>query len=502
MHLKVVPSDPDPFGKDEAEISVIASVFLEPERAPEALALLSPGDFEHRPHNLIWRAIKLIQARGALADPLAVANELRTRQELDAAGGRPYLAEIVEVVPTSANLPFWAGIVRDRAIRRRVEAKLQDGAPLAGVRALLDEAITEDQALPQAIPAIEVIDSPPEFHVQDLIPDREVSLVFGRSGSMKSALLLELAGATAAGDDFLQHFGCRGGSVVYATAEDPPPVLKNRLEALCRGRGWDPADVLARIHVLDCRGWRVEESAFQAQVIQEAQRVEARLAIFDPLIFLTTANENDNAAMRPVMGFFNRLTRELAAPVIVAHHEGKPHEERRKAADRLRGASVILSSARAALHLVLADDGHLTVTNVKQSRTQLYPAFAVDVEIETAYDNEAAWYSASLTRSSIAVITIEAEAAITAVLAEHGTLNSNELKAKVAARGVDVRDVLPARKRMEAAGRIGHTPGARNSMNWYLEHDRASPETPGQKTTEPTGRMPGPRAREWGGGIY
>jgi replicative DNA helicase len=81
----------------------------------------------YRPaHETIYEAILDLYGRGEPADPLTVADELKKRGELGRIGGAPYLHTLVSSVPTAANAGYYAEIVRERAVLRRlVEAGMR-----------------------------------------------------------------------------------------------------------------------------------------------------------------------------------------------------------------------------------------------------------------------------------------------------------------------------------------------------------------------------------------
>lgn len=108
----------------EAELSVLGGMFLETEAADLGLELLKADDFYHPEHRLIFKAIKDLRSESASADPLAVRDELNAIHALDEAGGETYLARIVEIVPTSANLKYHAKLVEDLSVRRRLIREL------------------------------------------------------------------------------------------------------------------------------------------------------------------------------------------------------------------------------------------------------------------------------------------------------------------------------------------------------------------------------------------
>src|SRR2546422_8813091 len=58
--------------------------------------------------------------RGGVIDPVTLRDELSRRGDLDRAGGMEYIAALIDVVPTAANVDYHAKIVRDKAVLRRL----------------------------------------------------------------------------------------------------------------------------------------------------------------------------------------------------------------------------------------------------------------------------------------------------------------------------------------------------------------------------------------------
>ncbi len=101
--------------------------------------------FYREGHRRIFRSMLSISERGAVVDPLTLSDELARRGELEASGGKDYIAFLVDAVPTAANVEYHAKIVREKALLRRlievstsIVTEAFDGRRLAGE--LLDEA--------------------------------------------------------------------------------------------------------------------------------------------------------------------------------------------------------------------------------------------------------------------------------------------------------------------------------------------------------------------------
>ena len=76
--------------------------------------------FYREAHRRMFRAILALNERGSVVDVLTLADELSLRGELEASGGKDYLAQLVDAVPTSANVEYHAKIIREKALVRRL----------------------------------------------------------------------------------------------------------------------------------------------------------------------------------------------------------------------------------------------------------------------------------------------------------------------------------------------------------------------------------------------
>ena len=86
----------------------------------DVLEALSPADFYRPAHQRVYDAILDLYARGEPADTVTVAAELDQRGLLGRIGGAPYLHTLIATVPTAANAGYYAQIVAEKAILRRL----------------------------------------------------------------------------------------------------------------------------------------------------------------------------------------------------------------------------------------------------------------------------------------------------------------------------------------------------------------------------------------------
>ncbi|MDR2482047.1 MAG: replicative DNA helicase [Treponema sp.] len=103
---------------DEAEKATLGALLLDDEAIITAIQYLRPGDFYSNANRRVYEAILTLFNQGRKADIITIVEELRRTGELDAAGGPPYVASLTNVVPTAANIDYYAKIVQDGALRR------------------------------------------------------------------------------------------------------------------------------------------------------------------------------------------------------------------------------------------------------------------------------------------------------------------------------------------------------------------------------------------------
>src|SRR5690625_993578 len=103
-----------------AEQSVLGGMLMSKDAIADVIEVLRGTDFYRPAHEAIYEAILDLYGRGEPADAVTVAAELTNRGELARIGGAPYLHTLLSSVPTAANAGYYARIVRERAVLRRL----------------------------------------------------------------------------------------------------------------------------------------------------------------------------------------------------------------------------------------------------------------------------------------------------------------------------------------------------------------------------------------------
>ncbi|MDQ7907063.1 replicative DNA helicase [Phytohabitans sp. ZYX-F-186] len=103
-----------------AEQCVLGGMLLSKDAIADVVEILKPGDFYRPVHATIFDAILDLYGRGEPADPITVAATLADTGDLGRVGGAPYLHTLIASVPTAANASYYARIVGERAVLRRL----------------------------------------------------------------------------------------------------------------------------------------------------------------------------------------------------------------------------------------------------------------------------------------------------------------------------------------------------------------------------------------------
>jgi replicative DNA helicase len=105
---------------ENAEQSVLGAMLLSKDAIADVVEVLRGADFYRPAHELVFDSILDLYGRGEPADAITVSAELTRDGDLARAGGAPYLHTLVAGVPVAANAGYYAAIVREKAILRRL----------------------------------------------------------------------------------------------------------------------------------------------------------------------------------------------------------------------------------------------------------------------------------------------------------------------------------------------------------------------------------------------
>ncbi|OLL89569.1 Replicative DNA helicase [Pseudonocardia sp. Ae406_Ps2] len=279
-----------------AEQSVLGGMLLSKDAIADVVEVLRPEDFYRPAHQTVYETILDLYGRGEPADAVTVSAELQRRGELVRLGGAPYLHTLIATVPTAANAAYYAEIVGEKAILRRlVEAgtrivqlgyhgnesgeveEVVDRAQ-AAVYEVTDRTTTEDYTVLEELlqPTMDAIDAigsqggaaagvPTGFTDLDRVTNGlhpgQMVVVAARPGLGKSTLGLDFARSCSIGHGMTSAF--------FSLEMSKSEIVMRLLSAE------------ARIRLADMRAGRMSEDDWTRMACRMSEISEAPLFIDD-----------------------------------------------------------------------------------------------------------------------------------------------------------------------------------------------------------------------------
>ncbi|MBA3825838.1 MAG: replicative DNA helicase [Ktedonobacterales bacterium] len=153
----------------EAEAAVLGSILIDPQALPAVAEILRPADFYRDAHRLLYTAALDLYGRGEPADIVTLTDEIERRGKLEGVGGADYVTTLVNVVPTSANVEYYAHIVERTSILRKL---IHVAGQIAAIAYSEDDATVALDKAEQLIFAISQNVQRTDFdHIRDILAD-------------------------------------------------------------------------------------------------------------------------------------------------------------------------------------------------------------------------------------------------------------------------------------------------------------------------------------------
>ncbi|MEV0106824.1 replicative DNA helicase [Nocardia sp. NPDC050799] len=401
---------PEPPGEDfgrqpphdmAAEQSVLGGMLLSKDAIADVVEVLRSGDFYRPAHQAVYDAILDLYGRGEPADPVTVAAGLDRRGELKRIGGAPYLVTLTQTVPTAANAGFYAEIVAEKAILRRlVEAGTRivqygyAGADGQDVAEVVDRAqaevyeVTERRTSEDFLPLEELLQ--PTMDEIDSIASRggiSLGVPTGFSeldeltnglhpGQMIIVAARPGVGKSTLGMDFMRSASIRHGlaSVIFSLEMSRTEIVMRLLSAEAKiklgdmraGRMSDDdwTKLARRMSEISEAPLFVDDSPnltmmeIRAKARRLKQRHDLKLVVVDYLQLMTSGKKVESRQQE--VSDFSRnlklLAKELEVPVIAISQLNRGPEQRtdkRPQVSDLRESGCLPASAR----ILRADNG-------------------------------------------------------------------------------------------------------------------------------------------------
>lgn len=126
----------------EAEMALLGSIMLRQDAFYDIMDLISAECFYNEKHCIVWQAYLTLIAKAAPIDLLSVSSHIKEQGDLERIGGASYLSELVNCVPSAANVRYYAELVRKKHVMRELIRASEDISTIG-----FDEGHEVDQAL-------------------------------------------------------------------------------------------------------------------------------------------------------------------------------------------------------------------------------------------------------------------------------------------------------------------------------------------------------------------
>jgi replicative DNA helicase len=354
-----------------AEQCVLGGMLLSKDAISDVLEVIRPHDYYRPAHQLVHEVVLDLYGRGEPADAVTVAAELTKRGDLTRVGGAPYLHTLIASVPTAANAGYYARIVRERAILRRlVEVgtrivqlgysgdgdadELLDRAE-AEIYGVSDRRVSEDyhplsEIMPGALDEIEAIGSrggaltgvPTGFSDLDALTNGlhpgQMVVIAARPALGKSTLALDLARAATVKHGlpcviFSLEMGRNEITMRLLSAEARVPLHSMRTGQMS-DEDWTRLArrmsevVEAPLYIDDSPNMSMME--IRAKCRRLKQRHDLKLVIIDYLQLMSSPKrvENRQQEVSEMSRSLKLLAKELDVPVIAVAQLNRGPEQR------------------------------------------------------------------------------------------------------------------------------------------------------------------------------
>jgi replicative DNA helicase len=362
---KNVPHNP------EAERSVLGAILIENAAINRAQEILREADFYRDPHRRIFKAMTDLSEKATAIDPVTVKEELSRCGDLDAVGGPAYIASLLDGVPRSANVEYYARIVKEKAILRSlIEAgnqilttayeASQDTEEILDQSERLIFRIAQDQLRSGFVPIRTIADHSLKT-IETLAEKRELvtglptgfaSLNEYTSGLQPSDLIVVAArpamGKTSFALNIAQHAGLREGRKVglFSLEMSREQLFLRLLTGLARvdahrlrtGRltkeEWSRITQAfgelagAPLFIDDTAGISVLEMRAKSRRLKLEEGLDLIIVDYLQLIRSRARFENRNQEISEISRSLKELAKELAVPVIAISQLSRAPEQR------------------------------------------------------------------------------------------------------------------------------------------------------------------------------
>jgi replicative DNA helicase len=367
IHGRIPPQDLD------AEKAVLGAIMLRPESMFEVDDVLSPDVFYSDRHKAIYKAMETLSSKGEPIDLLSISAKLKEDKSLERIGGATYLTEIVQSVPSSANIRYYADLIYHKFQLRNLITASDSISQLAYAEDGTDVEEVLDQAEKKIFSITGLIKNGKNFSFKDTlketwaeleklqendgamrgVPTGYHDLDMKLSGLQKSDLIILAArpsmGKTTLALDIARHAAVRENTpvVIFSLEMSSAQLVTRMLATEARVDAWklrtgnlDDSDSFMRIRDaldrLSSAPIYIDDQAANTmnKMKSFARRIKSEhglgLIVVDYLQLMATSKNHDSMVnqVTEISRSLKALARELEAPVLALSQLSRAVETR------------------------------------------------------------------------------------------------------------------------------------------------------------------------------
>jgi hypothetical protein len=339
----MTPDDPIPAQTPPndipAEQAVLGAMMLSAAETARCLSRLTAEDFYRPAHGTVFGVIQAMTREDAPVDAVTIAARLEADGVIAKVGGAPYLHTLIASVPSVANAGYYAQIVREKAIRRRLleigwrvtwMAQSED----TDAHGLTERAVREVEAVRDAgqaddltTPTVaEFLAVSPEADAYDwvvpgLLERGDRMILTGTEGLGKSTLFRQLAVTIAAGIHPFDHHDIAPRRVLIIDCENGPAHIRRKLRPLViqaenLGRPVREPDLWIEVRP---EGLDLAADKDVSWLLRRVAAIAPDVVTIGPLYRLAPRALNDDSDAAPVIATLNMIRARGACVLLEAH---------------------------------------------------------------------------------------------------------------------------------------------------------------------------------------
>lgn len=349
----------------DAEKSVIGALLIDPSKIKKVRELISYKDFYDNKLSLIFRGVEWLDKQGIDVDLITLSDALNKAGVLNRIGGRVYLSELTNHIPTSTRILSYAKIVADNAVKRKINKMALELSEISGSGDTINETLDK---LRDKINEVNSLGNKQNKYKVALMADYTEGAKdrFNKWGQMQGLStgfpsiddltlglvggeLIIVAGQTSRGKTLLSmnianNIAKTGKTVLFVTLEMTHEELTSRYMFVNGGDnsdGYSLASINTLFQVNDELDWKDIDGLIK----NAREELGVDLVIIDHLHYFTRETVNASEDLGRITKEFKKNAIRYNIPIILISHVRKLGKDEELSGESLRGSSLIAQDA-------------------------------------------------------------------------------------------------------------------------------------------------------------